>query len=255
MDFSEKLANKIFEFVILVQSLGKKDEYMCKINNSFFHIRKNTSDKFTIDEIWKHGVYNTEIKRGDIVIDLGANIGSFTIFAAKKSVNGKVLAFEPEYSNYQQLVKNVNLNKLTNTFCYRLGIAHKKCTLPLFLSDINKGASSIYESSTKKIEKINCVSLKSIFKLGNIKKIDLLKMDIEGAEYDILFSTPEYVFQRINSIILEFHDFLNIKYNHKKLITFLEKKGFKINICSPRQYIFSRLYTILFKKGIIIAIK
>lgn len=255
MDFSEKLSNKIFEFVILVQSLGKKNEYLYKINNTSFYIRKNTSDIFNISEIWNNKVYNIKIKKEDNIIDLGANIGAFTIFAANKTTDGKVFAFEPEYSNYQQLVKNINLNKLKNTFAYKLGIADKKCNRPLFLSDISKTSSSIYESHTGNIEKIDCIPLKSVLKLCDIKKIDLLKMDVEGAEYDILFSAPKNILRRISCIILEFHNFLNLKYNHKDLVIFLKKNDFEVSVCSPRKFIPQKLYTSLSKKGILKAIK
>lgn len=255
MNFFERLGNKLFEFFILVQSFGKKNEYIYIINNSLFYIRKNTSDKFTVDEIWKHNIYNIQIKKDDMVVDLGANIGAFTIFAAKIALNGKVFAFEPERSNYQQLVKNIDLNKLKNSFPYKLGVAHKKCTLPLFLSNENKGAASIYESHSEKKEKINCMILEEIFKLCNIENIDILKMDIEGAEYDVLFSTPKHIFKRINCIVLEFHDFLNLKHNYKELISFLEKMSFKITVSSPRTYIHPRMYAKLFKKGVLTAIK
>lgn len=166
------------------------------------------------------------IEKNDNVVDIGAQIGIFTIFAARKAKNGLVYAYEPSIENFALLVKSINLNLVKNVFAFNLGIFSEKYK-KLFLGN-SSVAFNIFTPSTE-YERINCITLADIFRLNNLDKIDFLKINAEGAEYDIIYNTPEEVLAKINKISLSFHDMkIHPKYNHMSMIKFLEKNNFEI---------------------------
>ncbi len=237
MFISYNMLNASFKMLNKIISVGKDKEYIHDVDDASFFIRKNSSDVFVVYEVWKRKLYNIGIKKNDTVIDVGANIGAFTTFAAKKSIDGNVFSFEPEKSNFRQLQKNVRLNKLKNVVIYNLGVNKSKGLAQLFVSNNNGASHSLCNSGTNEIQTIHCITLADIFDKCNIDNIDVLKLDVEGAEYDILFSTPVKIFRKIDRIILEFHDNINLKYNYKGLISFLENTDFKVTMLSPNWFI------------------
>ena len=129
-----------------------------------------------------HGVYEPlgteivkkEIKKGDVVLDIGANIGYYTlIFAKLVGEEGKVFAL---------LKKNVEINGYKNVILVQKAISNKTGKLKLYLCDDNKGDHRIYDShdGRKSIE-IEAIGLDDYFRDYD-GKIAFIKMDIEGAE-------------------------------------------------------------------------
>ena len=135
------------------------------------------------------------IMEGDVVFDIGANIGAFTVpFSKKVGKFGEVYAFEPQKLIYDVLQDNVNKNNLINTRVYNVGVGEKEEELELNDIDYSKvgnfgGVSFKYESSsfTKNIKnKKYKVKLTNLDKLIEIKKCNFIKMDVELMELDIL---------------------------------------------------------------------
>ena len=135
------------------------------------------------------------IMEGDVVFDIGANIGAFTVpFAKKVGKLGEVYAFEPQKVIYDLLQDNVNKNNLSNTRIFNVGVGEKEEELELNDIDYSKvgnfgGVSFKYESSsfTKNIKnKKYKVKLTNLDKLIEIKKCNFIKMDVELMELDIL---------------------------------------------------------------------
>ncbi|MAI29152.1 MAG: hypothetical protein CMP38_02970 [Rickettsiales bacterium] len=135
------------------------------------------------------------IMEGDVVFDIGANIGAFTVPLAKKVGKfGEVYAFEPQKLIYDILQDNVNKNNLNNTRVFNVGVGEKEEELELNDIDYSKvgnfgGVSFKYESSsfTKNIkDKKYKVKVTNLDKLMEIKKCNFIKMDVELMELDIL---------------------------------------------------------------------
>lgn len=244
-----KLCNKVLKLFNRAASIGKPNQYIYFCNRSMFFIRKDTSDRLIVDEVCRLKVYGSNIEKDATVVDVGANIGAYSLFAAKKATEGKVFSFEPENNNYRQLRKNIELNKIFNISTFRLGICDRECDTKLFLSDNNEGAHTLYKYDSCKIQKIKCIKLTDIFQQCKIKRADILKIDIEGAEYDILMSTSKKVFNKIDRIVLEFHDFLGLKYNSRHLIKFLENMEYDVDVKTPK------IITKIYGFGILDAIK
>lgn len=129
---------------------------------------------------------------GDIVVDVGAHYGFYTILASRLvGDRGKVLAFEPHPKNYERLLTNINSNNIRNVVCFNKALDEADRQTRLYISshserhsisfDHNPGSS--YDGSYICVES---VKLDTIIKLLGIKKINLIKIDVEGAESNVL---------------------------------------------------------------------
>lgn len=138
-------------------------------------------------EPYETAVVKQLLKEGDIVLDIGANIGYYTLlFSRLVGEIGKVYAFEPDPSNYQLLQKNIISNNIKNTVLFNKGVSNKSGASTLFLCSGNKGMHRAYPSilCDDKIP-IEMVMLDEETNILN-HKIDFLKIDIEGFEYQAL---------------------------------------------------------------------
>ncbi len=194
-------------------------------------LRAGTIDKFIVWETWKIKEYDhpeTKISPADTVVDIGAHIGAFTVWAANRALEGLVISYEANPENYQQLEKNVKLNNLSNVRIYNLAIAGNSGSRKLYLGDTNNGMGSFYESQTNKFVIVPAISLTEVFIDNNLNKIDVLKLDVEGAEYEILLNCPPDYLKKIKSIVFEYHDYLRNGHDHHELSGWLQKNGFGV---------------------------
>jgi len=186
-------------------------------------------DSSTMAHIFFKKTYG-DVEDNSTVIDIGANIGIYSIFAAATSKNTIVYAYEPELNNFNLLLENIKINNLEkNVFPFKLAVSARGGEKELYLND-SPDSHSLYfkypDRENKSVE-IKCVSMKDIFEENNIKQCDILKLDCEGAEFEILYSTPDEYFKKIKIIRLEYHN-QNGQNNIQSLIHFLKRKGFKI---------------------------
>lgn len=162
-----------------------------------------------------------QIKKNDIVFDIGAHIGSFSILAANKGAT--VYAFEPEKNNYLLLLKNIKINNLENKIIpFDFGVYSQNQELKLYESS-NTGGHSIINNSNQFNQKYQLIKLKTlenICKELKIDHIDLLKIDIEGSEYDLFKNLTNEIYKKIKIVIGEYHLFYN---NDKLNYGFLKK--------------------------------
>jgi len=211
----------------------KKQTIIYTAGDMKFALRVNTSDKLILLEVLKTGNYigkNFIVETGDTVVDIGANIGVFSVLAAKKAFKGNVFVYEPNKENYKVLIKNKYLNKLNNLFVSNLAVTGRGGYIDFFISKLNDGAHSIYITDSKNSTKVKSITLKDIFDMNNLKRINYLKIDAEGAEYDILLKTPPEVIRKVDKIVLEYHDYLNHDHDYKDLKEYLEGNGFKVEM-------------------------
>ena len=193
-----------------------------------YAVRTNTEDFGIINEVFIVKEYHKLlrfIKNNSVIIDIGAQIGVFSIFAAKKNKNVKIYSYEPFEKNFNLLKRNISLNNLDNIYVFKQGIAGEKGRKELFISEENTGGHSFYAKGNKKVI-IETITLKDVFEKNKIGACDFLKIDCEGAEYEILYNTPLKYLEKIKSITLEYHKNGNVD----ELQRFLEKARFNIEI-------------------------
>lgn len=123
-------------------------------------------------------VLQQNIKKGGLVLDIGANIGYYTLLMSKMvGESGKVYAFEPESKNFEILQKNIKLNNINNVVIEKLALSDKVGRSFIALSE-DSGQHRLSDSGLE----IQTTTIDTYF--GN-KKIDFIKMDAEGSEYKI----------------------------------------------------------------------
>jgi len=162
--------------------------------------------------------YQNILKKGSIVFDIGANIGIYSLTA---SINigdkGKVYSFEPSDWAYNRLIENISLNKFKNVEYFKIGVSDKKGIVKFY-----KCADDAYNSlgsrpmiDVKEIIEIEVDSLDHFCEERKIKKIDILKIDAEGADYLVLkgakkiinSDSPPVIFCEFNKGISEGYSF------------------------------------------------
>lgn len=209
---------------------GKPAEFRYAIGGESFWVRKNTSDIFCLHEVWSQRNYLDPLP-GNTVVDLGANIGGYTVYAARRAKH--IFAFEPLASNYGQLLKNTQ--SLKNVTTFPCAVAGSEGTRIITFNPTYPGQASIIEGMRGLQEVIRTITLPQVFDLCRLSSIDLLKMDIEGAEYEILSSTPAEVLRRIGAITMEFHSFPPSQ-QHFSLTRILQEAGFTVTCRLQRFY-------------------
>ena len=129
----------------------------------------------------------TKINPGDFVLDVGANIGFYTVlFSEWVGKEGKVFAFEPDPDNFELLKKNINANGCRNVIAIQKAVSDRSGQTKLFLNDENKGDHRIWNSGNKReyIE-IETTTLDEHLR-AYPGKIDFIKIDVQGAEKKVL---------------------------------------------------------------------
>lgn len=172
------------------------------------------------------------INAGDVVVDIGAQIGSFTLLAAQRAQ--RVYAFEPASANYSQLEKNVALNRLANVETFNQAVTARDGTVRLFLSCMNEGAHSIMQ--TGESVEVFSISLQSI--VERVGAINFLKMDCEGAEYPIILDSPSSCFEHIDRILMELHltPAIEKRYDNQSVLDRLTGYGFSVEVLKEVHY-------------------
>jgi FkbM family methyltransferase len=144
----------------------------------------------------------------DIVVDIGAHRGGFTTFAAQRTSN-EVIAFEPDPVNFCRLQKHIEQNNLQNVFAHNAAIGGQTGKSSLFLAPSSSGHSShksqvgTHNNAMRQIE-VNVVSLDEA--LAPLDQVHFLKMDCEGAEFDILMHAKGETLDKIEKLAMETHD-------------------------------------------------
>jgi FkbM family methyltransferase len=188
---------------------------------------KNNTLLEMISEIFFKNVYNPAtlpIENNDVVVDIGANIGVFTLFAAYRTQN-TVYAFEPFPVNLDFLNRNIHTNGLPNVTTQCVAVSDKIGSAKLFLAEISEGHLLFNHNIKGKLEKymeVPSVTLQCIMDNNNLQYVDFLKLDCEGSEGSILISTPSEYLKRIRKIAMEFHDNVS-QLKHDDIQRLLEK--------------------------------
>jgi FkbM family methyltransferase len=137
-------------------------------------------------ETFEMELFRDILTEGMTVLDIGANIGIYSVIAAKHvGQTGKVLACEPEPVNFSILKHNIEQNGFTNVVAYDRAIADKEGTMELHLSKTNKGHHSLVGGDSNDFSSFISVPVITgdmLLAEAHIEKIDVMKIDIEGAE-------------------------------------------------------------------------
>lgn len=180
---------------------------------------------------------SVNIVDGWTVLDIGAGLGDFAISIAREHKYSTVYAYEPFPDSFALLQENIALNQIHNVRAFLLAIGAKSGLMYLHTgsreavrhstSTIDLNANTIHANTIQ----VPGVTLDQVFEeLGlGLQRCDFLKVDCEGAEYDIFFHVSRETLCKIKHVCLEYHDGVT-SYSHADLARFFKDKGFHVEI-------------------------
>lgn len=220
-------------WLLYTARLFKREQYLLALRSGpVFKVQNLNNNVGTILEVWKLREYgeldHLQGIQTPVVVDVGANIGTFTIYAKHTLPAARVIAIEPEVGNFSLLHDNVSLNGFSESVtCINSALCASEGEIDLFVVDSSSGKNSTkHQFPGAQTVTVSCTTLDVVFAQHNITRCDLLKIDCEGAEYDILFNASPEVLNCVGSIILEWHGVDN--YSDRDLVVFLERNDFRV---------------------------
>jgi len=198
-------------------------------------------------DVWvvKEVCLDREYERGGVTlldgwtfVDVGAGIGDFSISIAERFPGSRVVALEPYPPSYQMLLENLRLNAVPNVEPHPIALGAGGATLALRAGTAEPGQSSTARGGAgvgPKAEQVPARSLGALLDELAIRQCDFLKMDCEGAEYEILMSSDRRTLGRVRHLALEYHDGYT-HHQHGELVAFLEANGFRVRTSPSRAH-------------------
>ena len=212
---------------------GKSESFNFKLRSGLeIDVKRNMLPPFK--ESFFDNVYLKELPASaaqmakPIIIDIGGNVGFFSLNMFAQFPKARVHTFEPMPFNFNQLANCQKAYPEFNWKVYNKGIAEHEDGFSLFSSTV-EGFSTMAsidptEGKGKEI-KVKTQKLESLIEEEQIKKIDLIKLDCEGSEYPILYNLPEEVLEMVRYMSIETHQSKTAGNSHAELKSFLEKKN------------------------------
>lgn len=199
------------------------------LRNGLQILTSQPQDVATIAVVFAKREYGT-IPEDAIVVDLGANIGAFSLYAAASTERSVVYAYEPEPRNFDLLRRNIRLNGLEQRIHpNRFAVTGRKERRALYLSE--SPLHSLYpQGHDQESIEVPCIGLADLFDRHELGRIDFLKIDCEGAEFEILYGTPEEMLRRIGAIRMEVNVAKTPGRSFGELQGFLESHGFELEL-------------------------
>jgi len=214
--------------VLSKRSLAERERFVMLRRGPTLKIRLSTiHDIGSILECFKRKAYFPcflQIPKNPVILDIGASIGDFSVLSALKFKNATVFSFEPAQDAFKLLKENILINGFVNRIKpYQFGVT----------------------STTKPLEIEGrfhtTVTIDQIFQKTGIERIDLLKMDIEGYEYEIFSKIGRDTLDRISAITMECH-VLQRGERLRELVNCLQRAGFLVKTTRINAYKTAYLY-------------
>src|ERR687897_3167498 len=198
-------------------------EFYCRINKDDFIVMTRHED--VIIEYFRP-------KEGDIVVDIGAHIGLYTIISSKRvGANGKVVAIEANPSNFEMLNRNIKVNQLTNIISLNNAVYSKETKIKLYLPGEELGHTtyntvmSDRAKNEDKFVEVNANTLDYLLQLNEITDVNWVKIDVEGAEFEVLKGASNVLSKSKDiALLIEVHGLDN----HIPILEFVSSYNFKI---------------------------
>ena len=213
----------------------------CEVLGHTMYLDKHDSLDLSVNGIYNKldtEIVTNHIRTNDFVIDIGAHIGYYSlIFAKLVGAHGHVFSFEPEPSNFKLLEKNIKINNYKNITIIQKAVSNKNTKSTLYVGQQSSGANRLYEPNKTftqdfKTTEVDCLKLDSFLPIVN-SKINFIKIDVEGSEYNALLGMKKIIEKNSNLKIFTEFDPLAISdsgENSEKIIDFLINQGFDIFI-------------------------
>jgi FkbM family methyltransferase len=197
---------------------------------------------------------NRILRPGMVFLDVGANQGEFAVYAAKRVPRGTVVAFEPNPASNQQLRENVALNGFANVVISDVGLLDRAAVMQLYTSDErthhhhtgpglampNEGVTTLYQSEFRasRGDLVRTAVLDQLYPGLGLDRLDVLKIDVEGAELPVLRGARETISRYSPIIILELNEetFNAAGYTTRDVLSFLMELGYEFYVIGHHKF-------------------
>jgi FkbM family methyltransferase len=248
--FRRSFTLPIFEKMLVKQTVGKSSalfqkiippDYLYKQGSYRVVTRNGLHLKLDISHVVDHYIYfgykDTDyasvtdvITKSKTILDIGANIGTTSLYFASLNPTAQIYSFEPHPGSYKRAIENISLNNFTNIHLQNLGLGEKKETVKLYeVNEHNPGMNRIIaENKNLPFKTIEIDALDSVCNSLKIDQIDMIKIDVEGFEYSVLKGAKETIIKSKPLLFIELDD-NNLKENNssaKELISLLISYGY-----------------------------
>jgi|ERR1035438_3867672 FkbM family methyltransferase len=215
---------------LLADCLGlrRRPYRLCTKSGADCELRPGTSDWWIFLEIFVFGIYQRvqdDIRRAKVVIDVGANVGFFALYAASINSGAEIHAFEPFPDNLAQAEKNFLIGLARRVRVHPCAVSDKTGVAVLYFTPGDDSGCSLNQPKSQSCP-VTAVGINDLFKTCGVTNCDLLKMDCEGSELAILSAAAPDVLAKIEAIIMEYHNPAEVD----TLTAILSHAGFKYEI-------------------------
>lgn len=198
----------------------------------------HTFKEIFMEECYMHG-FRSPLDDNPVIVDIGANAGYFSLFAAACFPEAIILSFEPIPLNFKLLAHNLLLNNKASIRSFQMAVSGEPGEVAMTYDDRDVVSTSAtitkdgFEQNQGKTIKVQCTSLKDILDNNELAGCDFLKMDCEGAEYDILYKCPPEILARFKQMAIEVHGGSQPEHTVEYLKNYLGNQGF--STCESRK--------------------
>jgi len=202
--------------------------YQINVERRLTHtFKENFFDKVYLSHL---GESFTQAKR-PTVIDIGAQVGFFSLSILTQKPEAKVLAYEPMPANFKRLSEYKHEFEEFDWTLNHIAVAATNEPLVLYTNTLDgfSSRSSIFDKGDDKIKvEVPSITFDQIIAEHGLKKIDLLKLDCEGSEYPILYNMGEEQFKLVDNLCIESHQGQGADENHHTLVNYLRQYNYQV---------------------------
>ena len=219
----------------IIHSFSKSD--FVEIEGRKMYTQNNDGLALSIFKIYEPNqteIVKKYVHEGDIVIDIGAHVGYYTLLMAQLvGENGKVYSFEPDPVNFQLLKKSVEINGFENVVLIQKAVSNITDKVKLFLGDNDSAINRIYDAKlgdAKESIDVESIRIDEYFK-ENDELVNFIKIDSEGSEVKIINGMKQFLSRNQELVMMtEFFPFLIKKSGDEpnQYLKSLEKFGFSL---------------------------
>jgi len=239
MDEHHILYEKTFDFDNQIDDIKIND-----VDVNIKGIQDDPASWFTLYEVFYQECYKyVNILQGDVVLDVGGHYGLFDLYCLSKGAS-KIFTFEPAKKTFEILCENLKgydqVKKFNMALSDKNGTSEFKIlgssAVNTFYDSFNTSEENPTTLGKKKIEEVRTIDFDTFMKNNDVDRIDVLKLDCEGAEWNIMPTISDHMLKhRIRKITMEVHDFFNNDNSlesrilrSSKLIDRLKKLGYDV---------------------------
>jgi len=209
--------------VKILKHLSPGKIYHRKIGN--YNISFSNPQEFlhALKEIFAEKCYDQLLPRDAYIIDCGSNIGLSILYLKSIAPEATIIGFEPDEANYELLKNNTQRNKLENITLHKAAVWTENTELSFEVTG-SMGSAIALEKKENTI-KVQALRLKDFL----VQKVDFLKIDIEGAEYEVMKDISDSL-HHVNNLFVEYHGTYRQNNELLEILDILNKKGFSFYI-------------------------